>query len=130
MSIRACVVVILCSMGMVSVHAKRVPPKPVAPVIADGIRYSAEGDGIDSYVVATNDTTGKVLWRKKVFHTRVHWWRGEEDNQWLFISDLKLAEHSLLVRDEKNRCYLISVRTRRVDKHPCGDGFPPQTPRD
>ena len=130
LSIRACVVVILCSMATVSAHAKRLPPKPVAPVIADVIRYSAESDGTDSYVVATSEASGKVLWRKKVFHTRVHWWRGEEDNQWLFISDLKLAEHYLIVRDEKNRCYLVSPKTRRGNRRPRHDSFRPQTPRD
>jgi hypothetical protein len=25
--------------------AKRMPPKPVAPVVVDGLRYSADGDG-------------------------------------------------------------------------------------
>jgi hypothetical protein len=109
--------------------AKRVPPKPVPPIVADGIRYSAEGDGRDSYVAATNEASGKTLWRVKVFHTRIEFWRGEEDNQWLFISELKLAGNSLLVRDEKNRCYSIPLATKRVDKTPCGNVFPPQEPR-
>jgi hypothetical protein len=51
------------------------------------------------------------LWRVKVFHTRIKFWR-EEDNQWLFISDLKLAGNSLLVRDEKNRCDSIYLNAR------------------
>lgn len=129
MKIRSRVLVVLCSMSMVYAHAKRVPPKPVSPVFADGIRYSAEGDGTDSYIVATNATSGDVLWRKKVFHTPIHWWRGEEDNQWLFISDLKVDGNSLLARDEKNRCYSISLSTHDVNKHPCNDAFPPQIPR-
>jgi len=129
MKMRLWIVVLLCSMSIVYAHAKRVPPKPVAPVIAQGIRYAAEGDGTNSYNVATNETSGNVLWRKKVFHTQVHWWRGEEDNQWLFISDLKLAGNSLLVRDEKNRCYLISLKTHDVNKHGCGDAFSQQIPR-
>jgi hypothetical protein len=102
-----------------------VPPKPVPPIVADGIRYSAEGDGKDSYVVATDEASGKTLWRVKVFHTRIKFWR-EEDNQWLFISDLKLAGNSLLVRDEKNRCYSIYLNARRVNKVPCNNVFPPQ----
>jgi len=109
--------------------AKRVPPKPVPPIVAGGIRYSAEGDGKDSYVVATDEASGKTLWRVKVFHTRIEFWRGEEDNQWVFISDLKLTGNSLLVRDEKNRCYSILLNTRRVNKVECGNDFPPQEPR-
>jgi len=109
--------------------AKRVAPKDVPPIVANGIRYSATGDGRDSFVVATDEATGKNLWRVKVFHTRIEFWRGEEDNQWLFISDLKIAGDSLLVRDEKNRCYSIYLNARRVKKTPCGSDFPPQEAR-
>ena len=108
--------------------AKRVAPKDVPPIVADGVRYSAEGDGRDSFVVATEEASGKALWRTKVFHTRIKFWR-EEDNQWLFISDMKLTGNSLLVRDEKNRCYSISLNSRRVKKYPCGNAFPPQESR-
>jgi outer membrane protein assembly factor BamB len=108
---------------------KRLPPKPVPPISADGIRYSAEGDGKDSYVAATDEATGKTLWKVKVFHTRIKFWRGEEDNQWVFISDLKLAGDSVLVRDENNRCYSISLNTKHVKKAACGNAFPPQEPR-
>jgi hypothetical protein len=88
-------IVLLCLFSSICATAKRVPPKSVPPIVADGIRYSAEGDGKDSYVVATDEVSGKTLWRVKVFHTRIKFWR-EEDNQWLFISDLKLAGNSLL----------------------------------
>jgi len=64
--------------------AKRVPPKEVSPIVADGIRYSADGDGTDSYVVASDEASGKTLWSVKVFHTRIKFWR-EEDNQRLLI---------------------------------------------
>ena len=109
--------------------AKRIPPKPVPPVVANGVEYSADGDGRDSYVVATDEANRKTLWKVKLFHTRVEWWRGEEDNQWLFISDLKLTGNSLLARDEKNRCYSIYLSTRHVKKASCDDSFPPQEPR-
>jgi hypothetical protein len=122
-------IVLLCLFTSVCATAKRVPPRPVPPIVADGIRYSAEGDGKDSYVVATDEASEKTLWKANVFHTRMRFWRGEEDNQWLFISDLKLAGNSLLVRDEKNRCYSIYLNTKRVNKAPCGNVFPPQEPR-
>ena len=41
--------------------AKRVPPKPVAPVVSGGVCYSADGDGKDEYVVAENVSTGQLL---------------------------------------------------------------------
>jgi hypothetical protein len=113
----------------ISAAAKRVPPKQVPPIVANGVEDSTAGDGRDSYVGATDKATWKTLWKVKVFHTRVEWWRREEDNQWLFISDLKLTGSSLLARDEKNRCYLISLSTQRVKKAPCGDAFPLQAPR-
>ena len=121
--------ILLCLFTSICATAKRVPPKPVAPIAANGIRYSAHGDGKDSYVVATDEASGKTLWTVKVFHTRINFWRGEEDNQWLFISDLKLGENSLLVRDEKNRCYSVHLNTKRLKKPPCGGDFPPQEAR-
>lgn len=122
-------IVFLCLFSSICATAKRIPPKPVSPIVADGIRYSADGDGKDSYVVATDEATGKSLWRLKVFHTRIKFWRGEEDNQWLFISDLKLAGSSLIVRDEQNRCYTIYLNTKRVNKAPCDSVFFPQEQR-
>jgi outer membrane protein assembly factor BamB len=105
----------------VSVLAKRVPPKPVSPVISDGIRYSTEGDGRDQYVVAGDTSSGNELWRGKVFHNRIKFWR-EEDVQWVFITDLKLVDNSLLIRDERSRCYSVDLTTRQVKKQECG-GF-------
>ncbi len=121
-------IVLLCLCSPICGTAKRLPPKPVPPVVAHGVRYSAEGDGKDSYVVASDGASGRKLWRVKVFHTRIKIWRGEEDNQWVFISDLKLAGSSLLVRDENNRCYSISLKTKRVKKMACGNTFPSQEP--
>ena len=122
-------IVLLCLFSSTCATAKRVPPKLVAPIVVDGIGYSADGDGKDSYVVASDEASGRTLWRVKVFHTRTKFWRGEEDNQWLFISDLKLAGDFLLARDEKNRCYSIHLKTKRVKKAPCGSVFPPQESR-
>jgi outer membrane protein assembly factor BamB len=118
-------ILLLWIFGTISTWAKRVPPKDVPPVVVNGTRYSANGDGKDSYVVATDVPSGKELWRVKVFHTRIEFWRGEEDNQWVFISDLKFADNSLLVRDEKNRCYSIDLNTKHVKKAQCGSVFPP-----
>ena len=87
--------------------------RPVSPVVSGGVQYSADGNGQDQYVVATDTTSGKVLWKVKVFHTRIKPWV-EEDNQWVFITDLKLVGNSLHVRDERSRCYLIDLTTRHA----------------
>ena len=122
-------ILLLWMFGTICTSAKRVPPKDVPPVVVNGVRYSANGDGKDSYVVATDVSSGKELWRVKVFHTRIKFWKGEEDNQWVFISDLKSAGNSLLVRDEKNRCCSIDLNSKHVRKAQCDGVFPPQEPR-
>jgi PQQ-like domain len=102
--------------------AKRMNPKPVAPVVSHGIRYSADRDGRDQYVVATDASTGKQLWRVKVFHTHIKFWV-EEDVQWVFITDLKVSDNSLFVRDEKARCYSVDLNNQRVRKALCSRAF-------
>jgi hypothetical protein len=42
-------------------HAKRVAPKEVSPVLFNGVQYSADGDGRNAYVVAADATSGKTL---------------------------------------------------------------------
>jgi hypothetical protein len=110
------------ALAVVSAWAKIAPPKPVAPVESNGVRYSADRDGKDQYVVATDIPTGNQLWKVKVFHTQIKPWI-EEDVQWVFITDLKLVNNSLFVRDGKARCYAVDVKNRRVSKASCSDVF-------
>jgi hypothetical protein len=98
-------------------------PRPVSPVILDGISYSADGDGRDQYVVAADALSGIELWKVKVFHNNIKFWI-EEDVQWVFITNLKLANNSLFVRDEKARCYSIDLKRRHARKQKCGGLFP------
>ncbi len=77
--------------------AVRVTPPVVKPVVLNGVEYSAHGDGIQARVVATEATTRKELWTAKVFRIHTHWWKGEEDNQWVYISDLKLEPNNLFI---------------------------------
>jgi|HubBroStandDraft_1064217.scaffolds.fasta_scaffold554226_1 hypothetical protein len=103
-------------------EAKSLPPKPVQPVIADGIRYSAEGSGRDQYVVAADLSSGSLLWKVKVFRSLTTPWK-EIDVQIVFISDLKLVGDTLLVRDERSRCYSVNLITKRVKKQQCNGFF-------
>jgi hypothetical protein len=98
-----------------SASAKRAAPKPVSPVVYKGITYSAPNQsGSTSYVIASN-ATGKEQFRIKVFDTPIDP-KMEEDVQWVFITELKLSGDSLLVKDEKGRCYLINLDTRIVKR--------------
>ena len=101
--------------------AKIVPPKPVAPVESNGVRYSVDPNGGDQYVEATDITNGRQLWNVRVFHTHFNPWL-EADVQLVFITELKLVGGSLFVRDGKARCYTINLRNHRVHKIACTDG--------
>ena len=99
-------------------QGKRVLPKEVPPIFDTGVKYTAEGNGRDAFVVATDVRSGSVLWKVKIFHIRIKPWI-EEDNQWIFISDLKMAGKTLLIRNEKERCFSLDLPTRGVKKEPC-----------
>jgi hypothetical protein len=101
-----------------NLSAKRVAPAPVSPVVNGNVKYSAQGDGRTGLVVASEVTTGKELWRVEI--SRIHLKPLlEEDNQWVFINDLKLLDGALLVRDERSRCYRVDLATRHVRKENC-----------
>jgi outer membrane protein assembly factor BamB len=106
----------------VTAMAKIMPPKPVAPVDGNGVRYSADRDGRDQYAVATDIATGKQLWKVKVFHKPIKFWI-KEDVQWVFITNLRLMDNTLFVRDGKARCYAVDIKTQRVRKASCSPAF-------
>ncbi len=113
--------IILCITFLtpVALCAKRIPAKPVKPVSANGITYSAEGDGKNGYVVATQTSTQKELWRVRIFKVHIKFWLGEEDVQWVYITDLRIAGNSLLVRNEKARCYDLDLTKRKSRRTSC-----------
>jgi hypothetical protein len=114
---------LIFSLGLSGVlWGKRPPPKFVAPITSAGITYSAAGDGRTAYIIATDNSTKEELWWKKIFVTHIKFWI-EEDTQWVFINDLKLAPNALLIRDEKSRCYLLNLTNRRVRKESCAKDF-------
>ncbi len=102
----------------VSATAKRLAPKPVPPIVANGIRYSAEGNGEDEYVVAQDVSTKKVLWKVNIFHNQIDPWM-ERDVQDVYINELKLNDKTLFVMDEKSRCYSVDLATHDVKKRAC-----------
>jgi hypothetical protein len=101
-----------------TLNAKRLEPKLVPPVIFNGVQYSAEGHGRDAFVTAKDIGNEDVLWRTKIFRSRIKPWL-EEDVQWVFITALKLQGTSLHIRDEKSRCYSLDLKTKRARRHAC-----------
>jgi hypothetical protein len=101
-----------------NLSAKRVARPTVNTVVKGNVNYSAQGDGRTGYVVATEVATGKELWRANIFRIHFKPWI-EQDNQWIFISDLKLLDDTLLVRDERSICYRVDLGTRHVRKANC-----------
>jgi len=111
-------VFVLTTFLAIPLRAKRVTPAPVNPVVTTNTKYSAAGDGRRGYVLASDLITGKELWRAEIFHINIKPFL-EEDVQWVFISDLKLSGKTLLVRDEKSRCYTVDLVTTHVQKSRC-----------
>jgi hypothetical protein len=69
-------------------------------------------------VVASDLKSGKKLWDLVVFQTKIDPYM-EEDVQWVFITSLKFDGDSLIVQDEKSRCYRVNLITRTVEKQFC-----------
>jgi hypothetical protein len=71
-----------------------------------------------AFVIASDAKTGKELWRLTIFETKIEPFL-EEDVQWVFITRLELKGNSLLVQDERSRCYKIELTTRQIVKKNC-----------
>ena len=95
--------------------AKRVAPPKVAPVTKDGITYTATGTGTEGYVVARETNTGNELWRVRVFRVYINPFI-EEDNQWIYVSGMKLSDKTLLIQSEAGRCYRLDLTKKLVRK--------------
>jgi hypothetical protein len=108
----------LTALFIAPAFGKRLEPQPVTPVVYQGVEYSASGDGRIQYVVATAVATSKQLWKLKISRIHIKPWI-EEDNQWVFISELKLDGNALIVKDERGRCHRVDLRNRHVKKQPC-----------
>ena len=100
-------------------YAKRVAPPIVKPVLSNGVEYSARGNGTHAWIAATEVATRNELWTAKVFQIHTHWWKGEEDNQWVYISDLRLEGNTISIKDETDKCYSLDLNTRHVKQATC-----------
>jgi hypothetical protein len=92
--------------------AKRRAPEPVKAVVHDGVRYEAPVEKM-GIVEAFDAATGK-----KLFEVQVYWVTVdpnlERDVQDVYITKLEVAGGGLLVTDERDRQFLVDLKTRAV----------------
>jgi outer membrane protein assembly factor BamB len=100
--------------GIAPACAKRPAPAPVAPVVADGVRYSAPM-GAMSFVVAAAADTGKELWRMRIYGVRVDP-NLERDVQDVFITSLEVKQGMLIITNERGEKYALDLKTRKVTR--------------
>lgn len=105
-------------------HKKRTGPKPVEPVVKQGIRYEALVWGRErelgqngGYIVAYDDETDEELWILKIYHIDYDN-DMEQDKQDIFITDLSLAwiGNQLKVTNERGDKYGVNLTSREVTK--------------
>jgi hypothetical protein len=96
------------------VFAKRTAPAKCKPVVHQGIRYVAPNDdGRRAHVEAWEIESNKKLWDTTVFTNRIDP-KLEEDVQWVFIKELRIQGGVLVVTSERDKVYLVNVKTKRV----------------
>lgn len=96
--------------------AKRAAPKPVAPVVHNGVQYTApHASGREGKIVACDANSGKRLWELVVYTVKINP-NLEEDVQWVFITGLAIKGDKLLVNNEKGVQYAVDLATRQVEK--------------
>jgi hypothetical protein len=103
------------------VHAARLAPSPVPPVVYEGVKYVAsykrgcKGFCGDGYVEALDEHSGKKLWDLKVYRVWYQPWL-EEDVQWVFINALTLNGRKLVVTNERNERFEIDPKSKVIRK--------------
>ena len=90
---------LLCAAAPAS--AKRAAPKPVQPVVRDGIEYSAPLNR-EGFMVATWIRSKREIWSRQVYVIKHEYKLGlEEDVQSCYITDIQLHDGKLRVTNEQ-----------------------------
>jgi len=92
--------------------AKRAAPQKVTPVMYEGIRYEAPIDQM-GFVVAFDNATGMKLWEKRIYKVWYKFWL-EKDVQAIYITDMRLENQMLIIRNEKDEYYSLDLRTKNA----------------
>jgi outer membrane protein assembly factor BamB len=118
MCVHPAIVIALITMVLiwpVSAFAKRGAPKPVSPVVWEGVEYRAPLDAEHmGHVQAIDINSGRKLWETKVYRVWIMPLL-ETDVQWIFITNLQVHGRQLLVRNEAGKVYKLDLKTGRVD---------------
>jgi outer membrane protein assembly factor BamB len=109
-----CVITLMMVCLATTVYAKRISPKPVTPVIKDGIEYSAPLDLME-YVVAKSIKTNREIWRKQIYEVKFNP-RIEGDIQSIYITHLAIEGENLLVVNEKWQRFKLDLKTHKISK--------------
>ena len=94
--------------------AKRGAPADVAPVLAKGLEFSAPHDAM-GFVVAKGISSGKELWRVRIYEARVNP-ALERDVQDVFITSLVVKDDTLLITNERGEKFTLDLKTRKVTR--------------
>ena len=94
--------------------AKRPVPADVAPVVIKGVEYSAPHDAM-GFVVAKGVSSGKELWRVRIYEVRVNP-ELERDAQDVFITSLAEKDGTLLNTNESGEKFTLDLQTRKVTR--------------
>jgi hypothetical protein len=109
--------VLLCFVAFAA--AKRIYVKYPDSVIADGIEYKSTYKGgwlfHDAFMEATETNSNKKIWKKKIYSTLMNPII-EEDAQWVLIISVVLKDGKLLIENEKNRHYILDIKTQKLVK--------------
>ncbi|WP_372367101.1 hypothetical protein [Candidatus Uabimicrobium sp. HlEnr_7] len=92
--------------------AKIVPPKPVVPIVHNGIEYSAPHNHMGC-IYAKDVETKRVVWWKQVYVVKynIHL---ERDVQYVFITSIKIDGIHLIVTNSRNKTYKLNINTFEV----------------
>jgi hypothetical protein len=95
--------------------AKRKAPRPVPPVVWQGVEYRAPLDAEHMGCIQAFELPSRhKLWETKVYHVWIMPFL-EEDNQWVFVSSMQVEGEKLLVKREDGKSYKLNLRTGHIE---------------
>lgn len=110
--LRTLVILVSLCAAVMPASAKRSTPKPVTPVTVGAVEYSAP-DTAMGFVVATDTTSRKELWRVRIYSVNYDK-ELEKDVQDVFITSLAVNGGALIVTNERKESYSLDLATRKV----------------
>jgi outer membrane protein assembly factor BamB len=96
-------------------YAKRADPKPVPPVVWQGVEYRAPLDVEKiGHVQAFDQVSGLKLWETTAYTITINPFV-EQDVQWVFISEMHVQDGKLVITNEDGKTYRLDLKTGRVE---------------